>query len=383
MNTSNSKKNNYRKYLLNVVLIVVITGLSVFYLFEGDVINTDTLKSVTFKSIFIISLLFFFCMAIHALINYLTYKTFANKWSYGDAIGDSLIGNFGSNITPMKSGHFPLKIYYYEKKGLKLYQSLTGITKVQIIYSVTSILIYLAIFVFTTIHPYYLTFQNSTISLNLVVLIGVLTHILIAGLCLILSFNNQLQDKVLKIVSKIKYRRDLQKRAEYLQLESLKLRIYKDQIIEMYNNIRYYLPLTLTYAIYMFLFGSIPYVAYLLITGNPFVFDNFFYCYLLNLSTSYITNLIPIPGGSGSSEVIFSLVFANFIGGGILGSVIIIWRLATYFVPIVIEFIYFYIFTFTVRKKQFEVYPVTTQKVYDDEEQSKPSNQIEENSNNQ
>ena len=45
---------------------------------------------------------------------------------------------------------------------------------------------------------------------------------------------------------------------------------------------------------------------------------------------------VPIPGGTGGLEYAFSNLYSNFITGGILGSLMLVWRFITYFLGIIL-----------------------------------------------
>jgi uncharacterized protein (TIRG00374 family) len=96
----------------------------------------------------------------------------------------------------------------------------------------------------------------------------------------------------------------------------------------------------------MLLIGSIQYISYLLITGNSFSIGQLFGFYTLTLASQYITNIIPVPGGVGTSEVLFRIVFALVIPDTALGAVLVLWRMGTYYIPIIIETVVFSVFIF-------------------------------------
>ena len=93
------------------------------------------------------------------------------------------------------------------------------------------------------------------------------------------------------------------------------------------------------------------YIIYLLITKDSFEISSLFYTLIAGNLVSYISSIVPIPGASGATEVtfiaVFSLLFKEY---SILNSVMLIWRLFSYFINIIVGFIVFSI-TINVNKK--------------------------------
>ena len=72
----------------------------------------------------------------------------------------------------------------------------------------------------------------------------------------------------------------------------------------------------------------------------------------MNLATTYITNIIPVPGGGGGAEVLFTVIFASVIGNEILGAILILWRVSTFYMVVIFEFIVFILFSIIKGKSQ-------------------------------
>ena len=94
----------------------------------------------------------------------------------------------------------------------------------------------------------------------------------------------------------------------------------------------------------MFIFGATKYICYLLISGARFTVFGFFSFYVLSLASEYITNVVPVPGGAGASEVVFTYIFESVIPSAILGSVLVLWRSSTYYFAVIIELLWFIVF---------------------------------------
>jgi uncharacterized protein (TIRG00374 family) len=91
-------------------------------------------------------------------------------------------------------------------------------------------------------------------------------------------------------------------------------------------------------------YGCLPYIVYLLISKESFQVELWLYSIVLGDLISYITNIIPIPGGSGAAEIVFISAFSLiFSPVNLLTSVMLVWRIFGYFMRIIVGFIVFVI----------------------------------------
>ncbi len=295
----------------------------------------------------------FFALEIllFALIDSLIFKSVTDKMPLHKCIVNTTFGNLGSNVTPFKSAHFPLKIFYQLKQGLTFDKSLTATIKCQIIYSITSITVYLALFIYLLTSGSSIIFYGSVVKLWTVSLVGLSFHVIVFLAIVLLSFFTKLQNGVLKLWCKLLLKlKKIENEEEYKSTQQFKLDLYKTQIIEISKKFHKYLLPCFIYALQMAVSGSFQYVAYLLISGSSFSLSGLFSFYVLNLATTYITNIIPVPGGGGGAEILFTVIFSSVINSGIIGAVLILWRVSTYYAIIIVEFIVFSIFSFIKNK---------------------------------
>lgn len=336
-------KTDKKKIIFNVVVMVIVTGLSVLFFVRNGVLNKENLSKVTFESVSVVVALYFLSMFLWAACDYFTIKPTLNDFTLKRSFNDLIYGKLASSVTPLKSGHFPMRTMLYMEYGYVFYESLTALSKCQITASVASVLNYATVFVISTIKGYSVTFNGQTVGLNIVVLIGLAFHVLTITLVCLLAFVKPFQNFFISLVSKLKFRKDEEKRKEFAENERIKYEIYRDRIKEMLGRFYLYLLPVLIYIVYMFCTSSLPYAAFLAVGGGSFNFAEFLRFYLLTIGSTYITNVIPVPGGVGSSEMVFGLLFAEVISGEFLGGTLLVWRLGSFYLPVVFAIIQFYI----------------------------------------
>lgn len=346
-------RKKFKTYLFQIVLILAISALTIASLFKTGRITDEHLRQLHLSSFVFILSVFFFSRALSAWINRKLFRPIISDWDFIDSFGDLTIGHLGSSITPLKSGHFPLRFYYHHRRGISFNRSFTCFSKAQILNGTSATLFYLLLFSFLSVHPICLTVSGKTFYLSFIILTGIVFHLLAIVFFLIVIFQPKLQDYFLRFVSCALFRlKKISNREEYESLQKKKMDICREQILDMFFHPTAYLPLIFLTVVNMILTGILPYICYLSITGDSFHIATMFHFYLLNISMNYLNNIIPVPGGSGTSEWLFSIVYSDMIPASGIGSVLLLWRFSTYFLVLVLDASFFFPFLFLAGRKR-------------------------------
>lgn len=324
--------------MVNFFVVFFLTLFSVYYLTKTDVLNSTTFDKISFIDIFLVMLFFLLGLFVLSIVEFLVFRTFTKTMPVQRCYVDCLLGNLGSNVTPLKVAHFPLKFYVQHSFGVPFSDSVTGAVKCQIIYSFTSILVYLTIVISLAVNGQQVIIGESVFPLFLIISFGLFFHIGVFILTVVLAFNVKLQKWVLCTLSKLikKIKKNFNEE-QFIYEKERNLRLFREQISVIVKKFCAYIAPIVLYAIFMFLSESALYFTFLLVTGESFVLSEFFTFYLLTLASYYIANFIPVPGGAGTTEVVVSILFSSIIASEFIGSIIILWRLATYYLIILLE----------------------------------------------
>ena len=190
-----------KSLIINLSIILVVTGLSVYFLVTKNVINAETVKYLSFVSIFAVFAFKYLSLFGESLVNYLTVKNSLSGWTLFRSFSERLYGNLGSDVSPFKSAHYPLRLYYYAKKNYGFFQSLSALTKCQILASFSSVINYAILSLVSGILGYTVTVQGTTVGLFAIVLIGLGFHALTLTLCLMLAFIKPFQTFMISLVA--------------------------------------------------------------------------------------------------------------------------------------------------------------------------------------
>lgn len=331
-------KTSRTKIIVNIVITVALFAFAAYYLTRSKVVTPESIRRIRFTQYLAVLLFFGAGIFLYALTDFFTYRTFTKNMPLGKCVMNTLAGNLGSNVTPYKSAHYPLMAYYRYNAGIDGAESVTGLIKCQIIYSITSVAVYLVLLIALAIAGTRIVFEGASVPLFAVVAVGLGFHTAVLGGIILLSFCVPLQKKVLLIWGKllVKLNKTLSAK-EYAQKKGEWFANYRAEIKYIFSHFIKYLPACAVYFVHMYIWGSVQYVAYLAFTGYPFSMADMFAFYTINLATAYITNIVPVPGGVGTAEVMFSLLYASVISDSVIGSVLILWRVGSYYLVTIIE----------------------------------------------
>ena len=336
-----------RQVIINLVIIAIVTIVAIFYLAKDNIF--DDLSSLGKLPIYAYLLIAFAVLGYVLCDSFIIYRSFRginNEMKYKDCIGMYLYGNLGSSLTPSKAGHYPMKLYYMEKKGNSIDQALSVVTRAQIVYSLVNIICYIIMYIICSINNVTFTMSNgNVVELELIALIGFLIALVSIGIFISLAFIPPINNLLIRISCffVVKIRKGITK-ADYIKHQKRKMEITRTQIVYFIKNIYKEVPSIVANFGFLFFNNCLPYFIYLLLGKNSFNLGELFFYFALYQTVSYVTTFFPIPGNAGVAESTFVLVY-KVVMGNLVGACLLLWRLFNYYLMVIVDVIYFIIDT--------------------------------------
>lgn len=341
-----------RKVIVNLLIIAIVTTLAIFYLSKNNIFDDlSSLLSLPFYAYIILCLLVLCYVLCDSFILYKSFRGINDNMGYKDCIGLYLYGNLGSALTPSKAGHFPMKLYFMEKRGNTIDQALSVVTRAQIIYSIVNVLCYVSMYIVCFINKVSITFSNNvTVELEWIALIGLLISIISVSIFLILAFVTPVNELMIRISCFFvtKTNNGITK-AEYIKNERKKMIIAREQIIYFIKNIHREIPSMLANIGFLIFNNCLPYFIFLFLSKESFSLVNFLYYFALYQTVSYVTTFFPIPGNAGVAESTFVIVYKTVMGD-LVGAALLLWRVFNYYLMVIVDVIYFIVDTLRIKK---------------------------------
>ena len=326
------KRKRTRSQKLNMILIAVAFLVLFGYLFiagEGG----EVLHAVErFNYPFLLLALVF--MVVYWLLEAVCMQMFVSYLHPGfpfiKQFLNTLIGQYFNCITPLSSGGQPMQAYYYQRFGLPLSEGMTTLLCRFIVYQMTTT-VYCAIVL--VLRFTYFTEQLAPVMA--LVIIGFIGGLVLMAMLLALAFWRSGTTKFALWGIRMLGRMHIMKNPEAAQEEALK------QLDDAYNGVRILFKapkLLLKVAgvtfVQLTVFFSVSFVIFL---GFGLEGSDYLTVISCQAFVYMISSFVPLPGAVGAAEgsyiAFFSYIYPD---GGLTAYSTFIWRLFTFYLPIVI-----------------------------------------------
>ena len=313
------------KKILNAVFVLLIFGLTVFYVFHGEDLGKIA-AAIEHSNIYywiaaVISILFFIggeSVIIHYMMN-----TFGQRTQLTHCFLYSFVGFFFSCITPSATGGQPMQIYFMKKDKIPVAVSTVILMIVTITYKFVLVIIGVLVLLLKP-EPVMEYLQPVIGWMYLGIALNVFS---VAAMCL-LVFHPTLATKIMLSIINFLCRLHILKDKEY--------RIKKfEGIMEQYRNVSTYFWTHINVIINVLLITIVQRFFYFFVTW--LVYKSFglhgtgmITIVLLQGMISVAVDMLPLPGGMGISERLFLEMFVPVFGAITVPALIVTRGLSFY-----------------------------------------------------
>ena len=360
-----SKKSTI-KYILNISLVLIATGLAIFFAIKDDAREIwKTLITANVSYLLIVVAIMVGCIMVRSFLYFCFAHLFTRKYHFHQAIAVDQIGQFYNAITPGASGGQIMPAYTYKKQGVPVSGAVSILAMYSIVYQVILItfgtISFIVKYDFITKLGYIpTTIKINEVPINLPIwpltIFGFILNVGVIGIVFLMGywhgFHNFVMGPVVSFLGKIKLLKNPDKTRENLRIQ---VENFKIEFRRLSTNIPFLLLVIVSFVAYMNLKFCIPYFVGKAL-GNQSDAATFLDCIYLSNYHQMITGLIPIPGSAGVSEFVFYNLFMNeskldagffciFDQYGVpdiaatrtlCRSALLIWRSSTFVIPILI-----------------------------------------------
>ena len=362
-----SKKSTI-KYILNISLVLIATGLAIFFAIKDDAVEIwKTLITADVRYLLAVVGIMVGCILVRSFLYFCFAHLFVRKYHFHQAIAVDQIGQFYNAITPGASGGQIMQAYTYKKQGVPVSSAVSILAMYSIMYQFILI-------VFGTVSlavkydfitklgeiPTEIKINDVVVLSNLPIwpltIIGFILNVGVIGIVFLMGywhgFHNFIMGPVVTLLGKIKLVKNPDKTRENLRIQ---VENFKIEFRRLSTNIPFLLLVIASFVVYMSIKFSIPYFVGKAL-GNQSQSASFLDCIFLSNYHQMVTGLIPVPGSAGVSEFVFYNLFMNegnwkesfFLVLDELGnpdpaatrtlcrSALLIWRSSTFVIPILI-----------------------------------------------
>ena len=306
-----------KKSIALSLAISLVTILIIFKLTETNV-TWQMISQVNWKYLILALFLhflfwFFWGLRLKTLASLLN-----TNISLRFAVEVSIASMFLAAITPSSAGGEPLRIKMLKDQGTSL-GSATAIVLAERM--LDAIFFVIALFILLI---------ASGFAIGFGIKVGLTFTLCLAGFILFLCImvrNREIVNKISNLIYKIISRINRDKARDIAEKIKDELNIFRNSIIELIKNNKRILPSIFLTALIWFSEFLVPSIILIALNQDPF--------YLLSITSQLILvilSLLPLtPGSSGIAEAGMGYLYSNFIPHHVLGVLVALWRLVTYY----------------------------------------------------
>ena len=338
---------NKKKFLFNIIFLILVFGGTLYGVFHGEDLGEIVNILKTVNPLWIMAAVV--CVVIfiwgESIIIYYMMHTLGIKLKKRTCFLFSSVGFFFSCITPSATGGQPAQIYFMKKEKIPIPVS----TLVLMIVTITYKLVLVAIGVLLTlfgqgfIHTYLYDVRH-------VFYLGTALNVFCVGAMLVLVFHPELARKILVrglvVLEKLHLMRHKSSRLEKLNAS---MDQYRATAVYLKEHVR----------VLIEVFAITVFQRFALFIGTWFVYRAFglseysaLVSALLQGSISVSVDMLPLPGGMGISEKLFSIIFLPIFGSQLLLPGMILSRGLGYYTELIISALFTIVANFTIGKKR-------------------------------
>lgn len=323
-------KNKLKK-LVNILLLVIITFLVLYFSLKDDFDNIiKEILNLNIIYLIISILLVFSSYLFKALSLHKVIIKFNKDYTLKKSFRLVLVTNFFNAVTPFSTGGQPFQVYTLKKDGVSITNGTNIIIQNFIVYQIALVL--LGIIAVT--YNYFFHIFKEAVILKELVTIGFIINTLVALFLLLIAFAKKFSKFIVKygiiILSKIRIVKNKEEKTKewnehinnFHKVAKILLSDKKTFIETTFYN---FLSLLLLY--------SVPFA---ILYGMKNYDITFIEVIVSSAYTMILGSFVPIPGAAGGLEYGYTKFFGSFIIGPSLNASMLLWRFITYYLGLII-----------------------------------------------
>ena len=324
-----------KKIVLNSVIIIATSIVLVILVFFTD--GVQSLLDLIVRTNYYWLFTAFFCNVMFWVFGALTVGMLkrgiiGKKNDPGQNFKTVMVGQFFSSVTPFATGGQPAQIYMLRRMGVDSGTGASIIILKSILYQ-TSLQVLCLTFYF--INRQFLVMNIP--QFNVLFIIGCSANMFLIGLYALFLFKSNAADKAVWLFFKIMHFFKISKHPDekFKEVQD-SLRSFKDGFRILYKRKLYIVGAYIMQLLQQASLFLVPVFMMKALEGTfTSIFGNPFDIFICTAMVVMIASLVPTPGTSGGAEGLSLLLIAPFFYSSPKMSVVLIWRVLTYYSNVV------------------------------------------------
>jgi len=328
--STNGIKNNTFSLLLALFSFVFL----IVYLIKVDGVNdvVTVLKTAHMGWLAAAVLCMVVYWLLDALVLHISVRMVDPSHKFRFSLRLTMIGQYFNNVTPFASGGQPAQAFFMIRRGSPVGKTMTALLTKFIVYQIT-----LTLYCLATLILKFSYFMSEVKVLMVAVIVGFAAHTAVTLMLVGVAFFKNATEKIallgIRFLARIRILKNPEAKAETVlaELENFHvqfqvMRKHKSEILKMCL-------ITIVQLTVYFLIGNVIYKSFHL-TGTDSLTLLASQAFVLMIAT-----FVPIPGALGAADGSFAVFFSLFFPKNLVSFALVLWRLLTFYLPIVIGLI--------------------------------------------
>lgn len=330
------KEETMKKIKLRSILLVVLTiGLFWYILKDNFRVSLTLLLSSNIWYLLFAIVTYIIYFFVEAYLLYLLINKVNNSYSYKQTLELNLMTKFFNGVTPFSLGGQPFQVYELSKSKVRVTESLLVIVENFIVLQISMTIMSLISLGFCLYNGFV-----PTKLLWILTIIGVFITIVSFFMAIFMGLKINCAKKVgkwfINILNKLHILKS--KDESYLRWTN-KCDEYNTSFRILLKDKMFIIKCIFLNILYMSIFCMIPFFVFKALNINISI--NIFYVIILSCFIYISASFIPIPGASVGMEYSFINYFKLIISESLIMPGVLLWRLISYYIPMIIGGILF------------------------------------------
>lgn len=327
-----------KKYIFNILLVLALTFVAMYFSLKDD--YREALAA--FARMNPLNLILVLCWgliftAVWGMAYQVLGRKYQKKYTLLEGIVVAFVGNFFAGITPSATGGQFGQIYVLKKQGISYSDGASLLWADFIIYQ-TTMMIYVTI-LFALRFTHYVNLSAWFWIVFAGYIVNLIVIIILYTIAIFPNFYLKLVDWLTGLLIKIKF---FKKREATLLKTKVTIKNFTKEIKSLSEDKPMIGKCMLINTLRLTLHFSLPFVVARGI-GINIGLNQLVDVMALSSFVTMANSFIPLPGASGGTEVVFSLLFRRMFGV-LTGAVLLLWRISSYYIPMISGALVFIIF---------------------------------------
>ncbi len=332
-----TKKSIFGNYGINAIFIILIGVLMIALSFglggEGIV---DVLKMVDIADVILVILIVLLWQFVIGLILVVLTRISHPKYRIIDGFINVLVAALFHGITPSASGGQIVQFYVFKKQRVDTGDAGSILWIEFIIYQI-ALTVLSAFFIIMRFNDFYSNYSSLFLFVILGFIINGSVIVFLIALAKFKKLHDWIKNRGVYIGVKLHIVKDPERTIENIEIQLERFRNevghFKDHkgriaLVFFMNIVR------------LLIYYSVPFFVFMAM-GQKVDAGLLVDCIAMGSFVAITSSMIPIPGASGGTEMIFVLMFGNLFGQTVAGAAMLLWRFATYYLVMAIGAVLF------------------------------------------